>query len=97
VRYAPSGLDDLNRAGPGSLTELPIRVEGAPSTLKLELPSDDGTSRRSIPAQRTATGWAATMPNPRTPGFASLRATVNGTTGTTPTQTIIRAYAVGLG
>ncbi|GGQ22816.1 hypothetical protein GCM10010140_61500 [Streptosporangium pseudovulgare] len=97
VRYAPSGLDDLNRARPGSLTELPIRVEGAPSTLKLELFSDDGTSWRTVPARRTATGWTATIPNPRTPGFASLRATVNGTSGTTLTQTIIRAYAIGPG
>ncbi|MGV9534611.1 S8 family serine peptidase [Streptosporangium sandarakinum] len=97
VRYAPSGLDDLNRARPGSLTELPIRVEGAPSALKLELSSDDGTSWRTVPARRTATGWTATIPNPRTPGFASLRATVNGTSGTTLTQTIIRAYAIGPG
>ncbi|MFD8533770.1 S8 family serine peptidase [Streptosporangium canum] len=95
VRYAPSGLDDLNRARPGSLTKLPIKVEGAPSTLKLELSFDDGTSWRTIPAQRTATGWTATIPNPGTPGFASLRATVNGTSGTALTQTLIRAYAVG--
>ncbi|TMR89067.1 S8 family peptidase [Nonomuraea basaltis] len=97
VRYAPGGLDDLNRAGPGSLTELPIRVEGAASTLKLELSSDDGTSWRAIPVHRTATGWTAMVPNPRTPGFVSLRTTANGASGTTLTQTIIRAYAVGPG
>ncbi|MBB4941990.1 hypothetical protein FHR32_006376 [Streptosporangium album] len=102
VRYAPAGLDDLNRATPGSLARLPIWIErnpGAPKaaveSVRLETSSDDGTSWHRVPAVRTASGWTAVVANPRTPGFVSLRVTATDTSGAGLTQTITRAYAVG--
>ncbi|MEV6861016.1 S8 family serine peptidase [Streptosporangium subroseum] len=102
VRYAPDGLDDLNHAKPGSRTRLPMWIErnpGAPKavvkSVRLEMSSDDGASWHRIPVVPAASGWTATMPNPRTPGFVSLRATVTDTSGAGLTQTITRAYAVG--
>ncbi|WP_329428144.1 S8 family serine peptidase [Streptosporangium sp. NBC_01495] len=102
VRFAPSGLDDTNRAKPGSATRLPMWVERNPGALKaavqsvqLEMSSDDGTSWRRIPAAPTPSGWTAAVPNPKTPGFISLRVTATDAAGTGLTQTIIRAYAVG--
>ncbi|MET8388499.1 S8 family serine peptidase [Streptosporangium canum] len=102
VRYAPAGLDDLNRAKPGSLTRLPMWAErnpGAPQagvkSVRLEMSSDDGTSWHRIPAVPTASGWTTVVPNPNTPGFVSLRVTATDTSGAGLTQTITRAYAVG--
>lgn len=102
VRYAPAGLDSFNRARPGTVTRLPVRVErnpGAPqakvTSLRLEMSSDDGTSWRPLPSVPTGSGWTAVVPNPRTPGFVSLRVTATDTSRTTVKQTVIRAYAVG--
>ncbi|WP_051864751.1 S8 family serine peptidase [Streptosporangium roseum] len=102
VRYAPAGLDDLNRAKPGSLTRMPLWVErnpGAANTavrsLRLEMSADDGTSWRRVPVAPTASGWTAVVANPRTPGSVSLRVTATDASGAGLTQTITRAYAVG--
>ncbi|MFD1936048.1 S8 family serine peptidase [Nonomuraea mangrovi] len=102
MRYAPAGLDDSNRAKPGSLTPLPMWTERNPGSAKaevksvrLEMSSDDGTTWRRIPVVRTGQGWTAVVPNPRTPGFVSLRAVVTDAAGAGLTQTITRAYAVG--
>ncbi|MEV2271327.1 hypothetical protein [Nonomuraea africana] len=63
--------DPTYAAGKQDLAKVSVtfRVSGtaAPSTLKLELSSDDGTNWRAIPVHRTATGWTAMVPNPRTP------------------------------
>ncbi|MBT2234236.1 hypothetical protein [Nonomuraea sp. NEAU-A123] len=102
VRYSPVGLDDSNRAKPGSVTRLPVRIERNPGSapveaesVRLEMSVDDGANWRRIPVVRTGSGWSATVPNPSTAGFVSLRAVVTGTAGIGLTQTIIRAYAVG--
>ncbi|WP_177245494.1 S8 family serine peptidase [Streptosporangium canum] len=102
VRYAPAGLDDLNRAKPGSLTRMPLWVERNPGaanaavrSVRLEMSSDDGTSWRRVPVAPTASGWTAVVANPRTPGSVSLRVTATDASGAGLTQTIIRAYAVG--
>ncbi|MFC3986622.1 S8 family serine peptidase [Streptosporangium jomthongense] len=102
VRYAPTGLDDLNRARPRSLTRLPVWVErnpGAPGaevrSIKLEASFDDGATWRPVPAIPSRAGWTALLTNPGTPGFVSLRATVTDSAGDGVTQTITRAYAVG--
>ncbi|WP_433414073.1 S8 family serine peptidase [Microtetraspora malaysiensis] len=102
MRYAPAGLDDLNRAKPGSLTRLPMWIErnpGAPKSavksVRLEMSSDDGANWRRIPVVPTASGWTAMVPNPRTAGFVSLRAVVTDAAGAGLTQTITRAYAIG--
>ncbi|MFE3452296.1 S8 family serine peptidase [Nonomuraea sp. NPDC059194] len=102
VRYAPAGLDDFNRAKPGTTSRLPVSVERNPGSpqaevksLRLEMSTDDGAHWRRIPAVRTGSGWTAVVPNPRTPGYVSLRAVVTDTAGAGVTQTITRAYAVG--
>ncbi|MFG1679637.1 S8 family serine peptidase [Nonomuraea sp. NPDC049269] len=102
VRYSPEGLDTSNRAKPGSVTRVPVRIERNPGSAKaeaksirLEMSTDDGANWRKIPVVRTGSGWTATVPNPATAGFVSLRAVVTDTAGVGVTQTITRAYAVG--
>ncbi|WP_049557426.1 S8 family serine peptidase [Nonomuraea sp. SBT364] len=102
VRYSPQGLDDSNRAKPGSVTRLPVRIERNPGTaplraasVRLEMSVDDGASWRKIPVVRTGSGWSAMVPNPGTAGFVSLRAVVTDAAGLGLTQTITRAWAVG--
>ncbi|MEV4098290.1 hypothetical protein [Streptosporangium saharense] len=56
---------------------------------------DDGAHWRQVPVIRTGPDWTAAVPNPRTPGFVSLRATVTNPSGITLTQTITHAYAIG--
>ncbi|MFI7700992.1 hypothetical protein [Nonomuraea sp. NPDC049480] len=91
-RCAPEGLDGFSRARPGSITPLPIWIEGAPARVtSLEVSGDDGTTWQRIPV----TDKAATVRNPQVAGFVSLRVTAWGAAGTELTQTIIRAYAVG--
>lgn len=102
VRYSPEGLDDSNRARPGSRTRMPVWVERNPGSTKadaksirLEMSADDGATWRRIPVARTGSGWTAVLANPRTAGFVCLRAVVTDTAGNGVTQTITRAYAVG--
>ncbi|MER6582059.1 S8 family serine peptidase [Nonomuraea sp. NPDC001023] len=102
VRYAPQGLDDGNRAEPGSRTTVPIRVERAPgaraaavSSITLEASADDGRTWRPVRVLATGSGWTARLDNPTTPGYVSLRATVTDQAGDGVTQTVTRAYAVG--
>ncbi|MFI9552872.1 hypothetical protein [Nonomuraea endophytica] len=56
---------------------------------------DDGATWRGVPVRAEGRGWSARVPNPRTAGFVSLRATSADTSGNTVTQTVHRAYAVG--
>ncbi|MGV9308269.1 S8 family serine peptidase [Nonomuraea sp. NPDC003727] len=102
VRYAPKGLDSLNRAAPRSVTRLPISIERNPGaaqaavrSLKLEVSFDDGAGWREVPVIPAPSGWAALLANPGTPGFVSLRATVTDAAGDGVVQTVTRAYAVG--
>ncbi|MEV0613539.1 S8 family serine peptidase [Nonomuraea sp. NPDC050404] len=101
VRYAPQGLDDANRARPGSRTTVPIRVERAPgarevavSSIKLEVSADDGKTWRPVRVRAAGAGWTARLDNPAAPGYVSLRATVTDKAGNGVTQTVSRAYAV---
>ncbi|MFI9848471.1 S8 family serine peptidase [Nonomuraea sp. NPDC051941] len=101
VRYLPSGLDTFSRARTGSVTKVPVQVERNPGTaqakvtsLRLEMSSDDGVTWHPVPSVRSGSGWTATVPNPRTAGCVSLRATATDASGTTVKQTVIRAYAV---
>ncbi|WP_432933113.1 hypothetical protein ACQPZZ_16925 [Microbispora sp. CA-135349] len=102
VRYAPQGLDDANRAKPGSQTTVPIWVERAPgargaavSSITLETSADDGRTWRPVRVRATRSGWTARLGNPAAPGYVSLRATVTDKAGNGVTQTVTRAYAVG--
>ncbi|MEU7901167.1 S8 family serine peptidase [Nonomuraea sp. NPDC049152] len=101
VRFAPAGLDEANRARPGSVTRVPIRVErdpGAPESavrkLALEVSTDDGATWRAVPVVRTGKGWIALVTNPHA-GHVSLRATADDRSGAGVVQTITRAWAVG--
>ncbi|MER6949434.1 S8 family serine peptidase [Nonomuraea sp. NPDC000554] len=102
VRYSPAGLDESNRAKPGSVTRLPLRIERNPGSaqaevksVRLEMSTDDGAKWRQIPVVHTGSEWTAVLTNPRTAGFVSLRAVVTDAAGGGVTQTITRAYAVG--
>ncbi|MGW2154638.1 S8 family serine peptidase [Nonomuraea sp. NPDC001699] len=97
VRLTPTTLDDHNRARPGTRTPLTLTLEPRQEStrVRLETSSDDGRTWRPVPVTRSAQGRLAVVPNPRTAGFVSLRATVIDTPTTRLTQTIIRAYAVG--
>ncbi|MEU5866897.1 S8 family serine peptidase [Nonomuraea sp. NPDC047529] len=102
VRFAPEGLDEYNRAKPGSSTRLPIWIErnpGAPAaavkSIHLQMSVDDGATWRDIRVRAKGSDWTAQMTNPRTAGFVSLRATSTDTAGNTVSQTIHHAYAVG--
>ncbi|GGS85436.1 hypothetical protein ACFFV7_47175 [Nonomuraea spiralis] len=82
ARYAPADLDAFSRARSGTVTRVPVRVERNPgasqaqvTSLRLEMSFDDGASRLPVPAVPAGSGWTAAVPNPRTAGFVSLRAT----------------------
>ncbi|MGR6920988.1 hypothetical protein ACU635_42685 [[Actinomadura] parvosata] len=52
-------------------------------------------ARQAVPVRASGKCWVATVRNPVEPGFVSLRAgATGGRSGTTLTQTVIRAYAV---
>ncbi|MER6581702.1 hypothetical protein [Nonomuraea sp. NPDC001023] len=102
VRYGPEGLDDSNRARPGSTTRVPVWVERNPGSpkgrvlvIRLEMSADDGATWHDVMVARAGRGWSARLTNPSTAGFVSLRAAVTGSAGHAVTQMIIRAYAVG--
>ncbi|MEU1393615.1 MULTISPECIES: S8 family serine peptidase [unclassified Nonomuraea] len=101
VRYAPEDLDAFSRARAGTVTRVPVWVErnpGAPqarvTSLRLEMSVDDGASWVPVPAVAVGSRWIAAVPNPRTAGSVSVRATATDTSGTTVRETIVRAYAV---
>lgn len=85
----PSG-ESSDRSSAQTVTQSSSR-----SSIRLEMSVDDGAHWRQVPVIRTGPDWTAAVPNPRTPGFVSLRATVTNSSGTTLTQTITRAYAIG--
>lgn len=100
LRYAPQGLDYLNRARAGTATRLPIWMERQPGsaddqarTLKIQVSYDDGRTWRPLTTTATGKGWTAQVQNPA-PGFVSLRATMTDKAGNSVTQTIHRAYAI---
>ncbi|MEU6782613.1 S8 family serine peptidase [Nonomuraea angiospora] len=96
MRYAPAGLDEFNRAAAGSLTRLPMWLDGSTQveSIRLEMSTDDGATWHHVPTVRAGSGWTAAVLNPRTPGHVSLRVRVEEASGTGLTQTVIRAYAV---
>jgi subtilisin family serine protease len=96
VRLAPRGLDTMNRAEAGVTTEIPVRIEGAPSGKELtsiEASFDDGATWQEVPVRADGDGWLATVDNPGS-GFVSLRAKAAADGGSAVTHTFVRAYAV---
>ncbi|GGT16254.1 S8 family serine peptidase [Nonomuraea spiralis] len=95
IRYIPQGLDDSNRAKPGSTTQIPITADrGKLTTLRVEASFDDGTTWQDLQVSRNGEGWTTSVTNPATPGHVTLRATATGPGGVQVNQTITRAYAV---
>ncbi|WP_283136881.1 S8 family serine peptidase [Rhizohabitans arisaemae] len=101
VRYRPMGLDQFNRARAGTLTPIPLQVEGVPGspapavrTLTVEASADDGATWRRIPVLPSPGGWTAFVLNPAAGDFVSLRTVAVDRAGTTVKQTITRAYAL---
>ncbi|MEV8638288.1 S8 family serine peptidase [Streptosporangium sp. NPDC051023] len=95
IRYVPQGLDDSNRARPGSTTEIAITADGGRlDTLRVEASFDDGGTWQDLRLTRTGTGWSTSVTNPATPGYVTLRATGSGPGFPKVKQTVTRAYAV---
>ncbi|REE99904.1 S8 family peptidase [Thermomonospora umbrina] len=101
VGFAPNGLDDLNRARPGSTTSVPIWVDANQgtgpvkvTTLKVWSSADDGRTWRRVALTEAGGGWTTELRNPSS-GFVSLRAEMTDASGNSVKQTVIRAYAIG--
>jgi hypothetical protein len=78
----------------GRVCTLPVAVEGQSRTtaLTVDISYDDGATWSPAAVRPARTGWTATVRHPAGTGYASLRATATDVTGSTVTETIIRAY-----
>lgn len=101
VRCQVPGLNGQNQANAGTTVHIPLWVTGEPRTGKsrvtritVQASADGGRTWRPVTLARAGDHWVATMHNPATPGYVSLRSTAADGTGETVIQTIIRAYAV---
>lgn len=101
VRCHITHLNGQNQAIVGTTVRIPLWVTGEPRTgkarvirLTLRASADGGRTWHPVPLARAGDHWVATMHNPATPGYVSLRSTAADGAGDTVTQTIIRAYAV---
>ncbi|WP_165975530.1 S8 family peptidase, partial [Actinomadura rubrisoli] len=101
IRFAPQGLDDLNRARGGTSTTLPISVDAVPGTgpvkvesLKVWASTDELGTWKPLPLKRSGRGWTTQVPNP-SQGSVSLRASMTDQAGNSVDETIVRAYLVG--
>lgn len=100
IRFAPRGLDGLNRARGGSATTLPISVDAVAGTgpvavknLKVWASTDDGRTWKPLALTVKGRGWVARVTNPAQ-GFVSLKAAMTDKAGNAVDQTVIRAYAI---
>lgn len=101
VRFNTVGLSDLGQAPAGTATHIDIHVKSQPdapipdvTSLHVEVSFNDGRTWRNIAATGSGRTWTATVHNPPTAGYVSLRATAVVTNGNSVTDTIIRAYRV---
>ncbi|GAA2609146.1 hypothetical protein SMC26_31480 [Actinomadura fulvescens] len=100
VIYTPWGLDGRNHAARGSLTKIPVYVRDgsghklAVKSIIIEASVDGGKTWRRTSVKRDGKRWMASVRNPGTAGFVSLRATVKDARGNTVWQTIANAYGV---
>ena len=92
VRMAPS-LDATGTAPAGQALTIPIAADATAVTL--EVSTDDGTTWQPAPVAREGAGtFSATVQDPATPGYVSLR--VHATCGAAAvTETVVRAYRIG--
>jgi hypothetical protein len=101
VRCQIPGLNGQNQAKTGTTVHVPLWVSREPGAaasrvtrLTVQASADGGRTWHRVALARAGGHWVATMHNPATPGYLSLRATAADGAGDTVTQTIIRAYAV---
>ncbi|MFF4415637.1 S8 family serine peptidase [Streptosporangium sp. NPDC001559] len=101
VRMTPVPLDDLNRAGHGRRTHIPmtfVRAAGHPvpnlTSLKVEASFDDGATWQQAQSTFNGNGAVAQVDNPSSGDFVSLRVTAVDGNGDTLTQTVLRAYGL---
>jgi hypothetical protein len=100
VRYAPA-LDQSGVAPAGARFQVPVSVQRLPGSpagqarsLTVEVSYDDGQQWRAVPVQEDGGRRWVTLEHPDGSGYVSLRASAEDTTGSTVTQTIIRAYRI---
>ncbi|WP_242907785.1 hypothetical protein [Actinomadura terrae] len=101
LRLAVPGLSDTNTAAPGTQLHIPVKVEPVPglpaptiTSLSVETSTDDGETWQAAPSTEEGGNWTATVTNPGTPGFVSLRIKATDADGNTVNQTFVRAYEV---
>ncbi|MFI1094104.1 S8 family peptidase [Streptomyces sp. NPDC020917] len=104
VRFTPYGLDDRGRAAPGTTTRVDVavqRVAGAAAATvgdpSMEVSWDDGATWQPVtvhPAHGQSAPHAD-LTAPAGASFATLRAKVTASDGSSLTQTITRAFGVG--
>ncbi|MEV6109860.1 S8 family serine peptidase [Streptomyces sp. NPDC051940] len=103
VRFTPYELDSYGRAAAGATTRVDVAVQRAPGaadaavdSLRLQVSWDDGATWqqvRILPAAGTSPAHAD-VTAPAGASFATLRATVEASDGSTLTQTVTRAFGV---
>ncbi|WP_260696789.1 S8 family serine peptidase [Streptomyces sp. 130] len=103
VRFTPHGLDDSGRALALLPTRVDLKVQRAPGAagaavgpVKLEVSWDDGAGWRTVKVTdaRRGTPAHALITAPLHASYATLRATVTASDGSTVKQTVTRAYGV---
>ncbi|MGW1226986.1 hypothetical protein [Streptomyces sp. NPDC002530] len=103
VRFTPHGLDASGGAARLATTRVDVTVQRAPGAVeaetgpvRLEVSWDDGLTWRTV---ELSAGTAATPPHagltaPADASYATLRATVSASDGSTVEQTVTRAFEV---
>ncbi|MFI0451776.1 S8 family serine peptidase [Actinomadura sp. 6N118] len=98
VHFAPQGLDNLNRAAAGRPTVVSLWAESndgsATKGMTVEASFDRGRTWRRVPVKRAGDRWTMTVAGAPA-GTVSLRAVATGPAGSSVTQTVLDAYAVG--
>ncbi|WP_338693799.1 S8 family serine peptidase [Streptomyces sp. Q6] len=103
VRLTPRDLDASGSAAPGATTRVDLAVRRAPGAAeatvgrtRLDVSWDDGATWTSVTVKADATGPGehADLTPPAGASFATLRAEVSASDGSTVTQTITRAFGV---
>jgi hypothetical protein len=107
IQHMPTGLNSYNRAKPGSVTTVAIKLNryliwgdvkrGTNPTLKsltTKVSFDGGRTWKAVPVKQINGVWAAVVTNPAS-GAVSLRTRAGYTSGGYTEAGIQRAYAIG--
>jgi len=101
AQLVPGGLDMRNRAAPGAVTPVTLRLYPPISVtpmlvqvVRARASADDGKTWHSVTVRRRGNHYVISVRNPRQSGFMSLRLYVKDTSGNSERLTIIHAYGV---